>query len=177
MLSLKEQIRQVAPVLQEKLGVKNLLALPKFIKVSVSTGVGRIKDKKQLDLIADRLAKITGQKPAPRGAKQSIAGFKVRQGDTVGLAVTLRGRRMYDFLDKLLNVVIPQVRDFRGLEEKGVDEMGNLTLGIKEHAVFPETADEELKDIFGLAVTIVTSAKNRDEALTFFKALGFPFRK
>jgi len=155
---------------------KNLLALPKLVKVSISTGVGKFKDKKQLDLIADRLSRITGQKAAPRGAKKSIAGFKVRQGDTIGLAVTLRGKRMSGFLDKLLNVVIPQLRDFRGLEEKSVDEMGNLTLGIREHAVFPETADEELKNIFGLAITIVTTAKNRDEALPFFKSLGFPFR-
>lgn len=177
MLLLKEQFKKISSDLKKKLGVKNDLALPRFVKVTVSTGVGKIKDAKRLEFIADRLAKITGQKAAPRGAKKSIAGFKVREGDTVGFLVTLRGKRMYGFLDKLLNVVIPRIRDFRGLEEKSVDEMGNLTLGIREHAVFPETADEELKEIFGLGVTIVTTAKNRDQALIFFQALGFPFRR
>lgn len=176
MLPIREQFKKAAPALKEALGVENVFALPRLVRVSVSASVGKIKDKKQRDLIADRLAKITGQKAAPRGAKKSIAGFKVRQGDTVGFLVTLRDKRMYGFLDKLLNAVIPRIRDFRGLEERGVDEMGNLTLGIKEHTVFPETAEDELKDIFGLAVTIVTTAKNRKEALIFFRALGFPFR-
>lgn len=176
MLGIKEKFVQSLPELKKVWGVTNDLAAPRLVKVVVSAGVGKIKDKKRLELIADRLAKITGQKPAPRGAKKSIAGFKVRQGETVGFLITLRGKRMFGFLDKLLNVVIPRLRDFRGLEEKSVDPMGNLTIGLREHNVFPETAEEELKDIFGLAVTIVTTAKNRDEALTLFRTLGFPFR-
>lgn len=157
---------------------KNSMAQPRLEKIVVAVGVGRFnKDKKRLELIIDRLAKITGQKAALRGAKKSIASFKVRQGDTVGLMVTLRGRRLRGFWSKLLNAAIPRIRDFRGFAEKSVDEMGNLTIGLREHTIFPETADEDLKDVFGLAITFTTTAKNRAEALAFFKTLGFPFKK
>jgi len=174
---LKKKIEKVTPELKKELGVKNNLAIPQLVKVMINSGTGKAKDKKRNELVADRLAKLTGQKPAPRGAKQSIASFKVRQGDVVGYAVTLRGQRMYDFLELLLNVTIPRIRDFKGYDEKIVDEVGNLTLGVKEHIVFPQTADEELKDVFGLAITIVTSAKDKKSALAFFKAIGFPFKK
>lgn len=147
---------------------------PRIMKVVVSTGVGKKRDKKQLELIEDRLAKITGQKPATRGAKQSVASFKVREGDTVGLQVTLRGARMYDFLDKLIHIALPRTRDFRGLSAKAIDDMGNITIGIKENTIFPETSDEDLKDIFGLAMTIVTTAKSKAEAEAFFRHLGLP---
>jgi len=149
---------------------------PRIQKVIVSSGVGKKRDKKQLELIEDRLAKITGQKPAPRSARASIASFKVREGDTVGLQVTLRGARMYDFLDKLIHIALPRTRDFRGLSPKAIDDMGNLTIGIREHTIFPETSDEDLKDVFGLAITIVTSAKTRAEAEAFFRHLGLPLR-
>ncbi|MBI2100240.1 MAG: 50S ribosomal protein L5 [Candidatus Vogelbacteria bacterium] len=166
------------PTLKEKLAKSQKdLASPRLEKVVVSTGVGKIKDQKKLDLIADRLAKITGQKAAPRPAKKSIASFKSRQGDIVGFAVTLRGKRMHGFLEKLFGVAIPRIRDFRGFEEKSVDNIGNLTLGLREHTIFPETADEDIKDIFGLAITLVATAKNRAEALAFFRALDFPFKK
>lgn len=147
---------------------------PRVLKVVVSSGVGKKRDKKQLELIEDRLAKITGQKPAARGARISIASFKVREGDTVGLQVTLRGARMYDFLDKLIHIAFPRTRDFRGLSPKAIDDMGNMTIGIKEHTIFPETSDEDLKDVFGLAITIVTTAKNKAEAEAFFRHLGMP---
>jgi large subunit ribosomal protein L5 len=147
---------------------------PRVSKVIISTGVGKKRDKKQVEFIADRLAKITGQKAAPRAAKQSIASFKVRQGDTVGLQVTLRGTRMYDFLDKLVHITLPRTRDFRGLSPKAIDEMGNITIGIKEHTIFPETADEDLKDVLGLAITVVTTAKSKAVADAFFRHLGFP---
>ena len=107
-------------------------------------------------------------------ARISIASFKVREGDTVGLQITMRGARMYDFLDKLIHIALPRTRDFRGLSAKAIDDMGNITIGIKEHTIFPETSDEDLKDVFGFAVTIVTTAKGKDEAEAFFRHLGMP---
>ena len=150
---------------------------PRLTKVVVSVGVGSFKDKNKFKVVEDRLAKITGQKALRRGAKVSIATFKSRTGDTVGYQVTLRGKRMHDFLERLIHVALPRTKDFRGLSLTGADEMGNYTLGIKEHTIFPEATDEELKDVFGLAVTIVTTAKSKDEALKFLTHLGFPFKK
>ena len=150
---------------------------PRISKVVISTGVGKKRDPKQLALIEERLSRITGQKPAPRAARTSVATFKVREGDTVGLQATLRGPRMYDFLDKLIHIALPRTRDFRGLPPTAIDDMGNLTIGIKEHTIFPETSDEDLKDVFGLAVTIVTTSKNKKEADAFFRHLGLPLKK
>lgn len=177
MQTLKEKIEKAIPTLKTELGVKNVMAIPRIQKVVVNSGTGRAKDKKRNELVADRLAKITGQKPAPRGAKQSIASFKLRQGDIIGFSVSLRGQKMYDFLDMLLNVSIPRIRDFKGYDTKSVDDMGNLTIGIKEHVIFPQTADEEIRDVFGFSITIQTTAKNKKEAVAFFKAIGFPFKK
>lgn len=177
MKNLKAKIESVIPELKKELGVKNNLAVPHLVKVVINSGTGKAKDKKRNELVENRLAKITGQKPSARGAKKSIASFKVRQGDVVGYAITLRGQRMYDFLELLFNVAMPRIRDFKGYSDKMVDEIGNLTLGVKEHTVFPQTADEELKDVFGLAITIVTSAKDKKSAIAFFKAIGFPFKK
>lgn len=156
-------------------GYTSTMQGPRLQKIVVSTGVGKKRDKKQIEIISDRLAKITGQKPAARAAHTSIASFKVREGETVGLQVTLRGARMYDFIDKLIHIALPRTRDFRGLSPKAVDDMGNLTLGLKENTIFPETSDEDLKDVFGLAVTMVTSAKSKPEAEAFFRHLGMPF--
>lgn len=172
-----EKIKDSYKILKTELGVKNAMALPRITKVVINSGTGKAKDKKRNELIADRLAKITGQKPSPRGAKQSIATFKLRQGEVIGFAITLRGKRMFGFLDKLINVSFPRTRDFKGFSEKSVDELGNLTIGIRENIIFPETPDEEIKDVFGLAITIVTTAKDRKTALAFFKAIGFPFKK
>ena len=158
-------------------GYKNPMQKPKITKVIVSTGVGSFKDKNKFKVVEDRLARITGQKVSPRGAKISIASFKSRQGDVVGYQVTLRGKRMHDFLERLLNIALPRTKDFRGISPDAADEMGNYTLGIKEHTIFPETSDEELKDVFGLAVTIVTTAKSKEEVIKFLTHLGFPFRK
>ena len=135
------------------------------------------RDQKRNDLVIDRLTKITGQKPSLKGAKQSIATFKIRQGDPVGVMVTLRGPRMYGFLEKFLNISVPRTKDFRGFNKTAVDNIGNLTLGIKEHTIFPETADEDIKDVFGLSVTIVSSAKTKAEGLAFYEYLGIPFKK
>jgi large subunit ribosomal protein L5 len=158
-------------------GYQNPMERPRIEKVVISVGVGSFKDKNKFKVVEDRLAKITGQKAAPRGAKISIATFKSRQGDVVGYQVTLRGQRMHDFLEKLVHIALPRTKDFRGINPSGADEMGNYTMGIKEHTIFPETSDEELKDVFGMAVTIVTSAKSKEEVLKLLAHVGFPFKK
>jgi len=179
METVKQKEKKAYEILKAKYGYKNVMASPKLVKivVAVGTGSGIKRNKDHNKLVMDRLAKITGQKPATRGAKKSVASFKIRLGDQVGVMVTLRGARMYGFLDKLINVAIPRTKDFRGIERKIVDNIGNLTMSIKEHTIFPETGDEELKDVFGMGVTLVTTAKNKAEATDFFEILGFPFKK
>lgn len=177
MISTKEKNKKVFETLKDKFGYTNVHQAPRLDKVVVSVGVGSFKDKKKLDIVADRLGKITGQKAVKKGAKASIAAFKVRQGDPVGYQVTLNGDRAFNFLDKLINVALPRTKDFRGISASSIDGMGNYTLGIREHTIFPETSDEDLKDVFGLAVTTVTTAKTKDEAKAFFDHLGFPFSK
>lgn len=163
--------------LKAQFGFKNRMQAPRLVKVVVSSGVGSIKDKKRIEMIGKRISEITGQKAAPRGAKQSISNFKTRQGDTVGYQVTLRGQRMYDFLDRFLNVALPRTRDFRGISAKSIDDVGNYTVGIKEHNVFPETADEDIKDVFGMAITTVTTSSDKAVTKAFLEYLGFPFKK
>jgi large subunit ribosomal protein L5 len=163
--------------MKDKLGATNPMQAPRLLKVVVSSGIGSIKDKKKIELIADRLSKITGQKPAMRGAKKSIASFKTRTGDPSGYVITLRGKRMTDFIDRLVHIALPRTKDFRGISRNGVDEMGNYTLGIKEHTIFPETSDEDLKDVFGLGVVVVTTSKKKEHTLAFLEYLGFPFKK
>lgn len=160
-------------------GYKTKLAAPRLVKIVISsgTGTGMKKDRNKNDTIMDRLTRITGQRPTVRSAKKSVASFKVRQGDPIGVAVTLRGARMQHFLDKLIHIAIPRTKDFRGINAKAVDNIGNMTLGIKEHTIFPETSDEDLKDVFGFAITLVSTAKGKDEALKFFTHLGIPFKK
>ncbi len=174
-MSITKQKQQTAyQALAGTFGYTSPMQGPRLMKVVVSSGVGKKRDKKQVEFIEDRLARITGQKTAQRSARISIASFKVRQGDTVGLQATLRGARMYDFLDKLIHVALPRTRDFRGLSPKAIDQMGNFTIGIKDHTIFPETSDEDLKDVFGFAITVVTTAKSKPEAEAFFRHLGFP---
>ena len=177
MESVKEKQKKAFKELKEKFGYTNPMAAPKITKVVISSSTGSSKDKTRNDLVVDRLAKIVGQKPALRSAKKSIATFKLREGDKIGVVATLRGDRMYGFLDKLINVALPRTRDFRGLNRKGVDEMGNYTIGIKEHTIFPETSDEDLRDVFGISVTIATTAKNRKEAEALLDIIGIPFKK
>ena len=154
------------------------MQVPRVEKVVISAGVGRdAKEKGKLELIVDRLGKITGQKPSIRGAKKSIASFKTRIGDTVGYQVTLRGIRAEDFLNRLVHVALPRTKDFKGIPVNSIDKMGNYTLGLREHSVFPETADEDIKDVFGFAVTVVTTAKDAKEAKAYLEYLGFPFKK
>ena len=176
-MTLKEKQAGAFEYMKKNLGYTNPMQSPRIMKVVVSTGVGSKRDKKHLELISDRLQKITGQKAAARGAKKSVASFKVREGDPVGYQVTLRGARMYDFLDKLVHISLPRTRDFRGLSAKAIDSLGNITLGIKEHTIFPETSDEELKDVFGLAITIVTTAKDAKQAEAFFRHIGVPLQE
>ena len=179
METVKQKEKKAFSTLKAKYGYKNVMAAPHLVKVVIAsgTGSGLKRNKDHNKLVLERLAKITGQKPATKSAKKSIASFKIRLGDPVGVMVTLRGARMYGFLDKLINVAIPRTKDFRGIERKIVDNIGNLTLSIKEHTIFPETGDEELKDVFGLAVTIVTTAKTKPEATEFFELIGVPFKK
>lgn len=175
--TVKEKEKNAFTALKAVSGYKNVMQAPKLVKVVVSAGTGSTKDKKKVEIIADRLAKITGQKAAPRLAKVSIATFKSRKGDAIGFQITLRGARMYDFLDRLLNISLPRTKDFRGLARKGIDDIGNYTIGIKEHTIFPETADEELKDVFGFAITLVTTAKDKKSAEAFLEHIGVPFQK
>ena len=163
--------------LKDTLGLKNAMQTPRLVKVVVSNGFGSVKDKKKIELIADRLAKITGQKPVTRVTKKAIATFKTRQGDAVGYQITLRGKRMCDFLDRLVHVAFPRTKDFRGLSRASVDAMGNYTIGIKEHTIFPETAEEDLKDVFGFAITIVTTSNNKKNTLAFLEYLGVPLKR
>ena len=178
-MTIKEKSLKSYEVLKPKFGYKNVMAAPRLMKVVVSSGTGGAmkRNKSHNDLVIDRLTKITGQKPALRAAKQSIATFKIRQGDPVGVSVTLRGPRMYSFLEKFFNIAVPRTKDFRGFNATAVDSIGNLTLGLKEHTIFPETADEDIKDVFGLSVCIVSSAKTKAEGTAFFEILGVPFKK
>ncbi len=176
-ITMKEKVAGVYEELKGTFGYTNVMQAPRIEKVIISTGTGKIEDKNKIKLIEDRLALITGQKAAARPAKQSVAAFKLREGDIVGYQVTLRGSQMNNFLDKLIHVALPQTRDFRGLNYTAIDEMGNITLGLKEHTVFPETVNEDIKDVFGLAITIVTTAKNAEEAEALLRYIGLPLKK
>jgi large subunit ribosomal protein L5 len=178
-LTVKEKEAQGFEKMKSIFHYKNAMAAPRLKKMVVNTGTGTAikKDKNKNDAIALRLAKITGQKGSLRGAKQSISSFKIRQGDPIGVVVTLRGGRMYAFLEKLINVAIPRTKDFRGINRGAVDNIGNFTIGIKEHTIFPETADEDIRDVFGMSITLVSSAKNKKEGTAFFEILGIPFKK
>ena len=178
MKSVKELQKNTFDTLKTTFGYTNKMQAPKLVKVVVSTGVGKTKgDKKKMELIVDRLAKITGQKPAERLAKKSIATFKVREGQLSGFQITLRGNKMNDFVDRLINIALPRTRDFRGIKRDAVDAVGNYSLGIKEHTIFPETSDEDIRDVFGISITFVTTAKTKPECLAFLEYLGFPFKK
>ena len=178
MQNIKEKyIKKVVPAMKERFGYRNNLAVPKIVKVVVNTGFNPSnKDDKTQKDIANDLSVITGQKIVLRTAKISEAGFKIRKGMVVGMSVTLRGQKMYDFLDKLINIALPRSRDFRGLPLKNVDESGNLNIGIKEHIIFPEISTESAKNIFGLEMAFVTTASKKEEGIELFKLLGFPLK-
>jgi len=177
MSSLQEKYKkEVAPAMQDKFGYKNKMAVPKIKKVTVNVGVGKMRDEKQQEEIKKYLAIITGQRPNARRAKKAIASFKTRQGMTVGYAVTLRGKRMYDFLSRFINLALPRTRDFKGIDQKSFDKNGNLTVGVKEHIIFPEMIGEDYKFLFGLEVSVTTSAKKREEGIELLKLMGFPIK-
>lgn len=163
---------------KNKFGYKNHLAIPKIKKISINIGVGKaVSDPKILKDLKNDLTKITGQLPVPTKAKKSISGFKLRQGEVIGLKVTLRKKRMYDFLEKLVNIVLPRIRDFRGVSETCFDEMGNYNMGIREQIVFPEIDYDKVVQVHPLQITIVTTAKNSNDAKKLLSLLGFPFKK
>lgn len=176
--SVSQKQKESFEALKEKFGYTNVNESPKIHKIIVSTGVGSTTDKGKLQLIPEKLALITGQKPREIKAKKSIAQFKVREGQLSAYKVTLRGQNALGFLDKVINIALPRTRDFRGLPKDSVDEMGNYTFGIKENTIFPETSDEELKNVFGMSVTIVVSnSGSKEETISFLEMLGLPFKK
>ncbi len=177
MVDFQEKYRkEVVPAMQRKFGYKNIMAVPRVSKVVVNVGVGRMRDEKQQEEVRKALALITGQKPSPRPAKKSIAAFKTRKGLIVGYKSTIRGPRMWDFMERLVAIAIPRQRDFRGLDPKSFDRRGTLTIGLKEHIVFPEMIGEDVRFIFGFEVTITTTAKRREEGIQLLKLLGFPIK-
>jgi large subunit ribosomal protein L5 len=177
MKTIKEINASTFDLTKAEFGYKNKMQAPRVMKVMVTSGIGKAGDKKRKDAIAKRLTEISGQRVQVTKAKKSIAGFKLREGEDVGLVATLRGARMYDFLEKLINIALPRTRDFRGISNKGFDAMGNYTFGIKEHTIFPEAAEEDVRDIFGLGVTVVTSAKSKKECEALMKLIGMPIVK
>ncbi len=179
MVRLKEKYKnEVIPKMKEIFGYKNDLAVPKIEKVVLNVGAGKgVSNPSFFEEAAANLAKITGQQPVKTFAKKSIAGFKIRKGMPVGLKVTLRGDRMYEFLDKLINVTLARIRDFRGLDPKGFDGKGNYSIGIAEHIAFPEIQFESAEKIHGLQVNITTTAKDDKEGYMLLKLLGFPFKE
>ena len=170
--------KEIAPALMKDLGLKNPMAVPRLHKVVVNMGVGEAtQNTKLIDPLANDLGQIAGQKPVITKAKKSIAAFKVREGMPIGAMVTLRGDRMYEFMDRLINVALPRVRDFRGLSPKSFDGGGNYSLGIKEHIIFPEIDYDKAADIWGMDITVCTSAKSDNEARALLAACNFPFRQ
>ncbi len=179
MTTLKQQYKtEIVPSLMEELGYKNINAVPKIEKVVINAGVGKHhKEKDYLDKTEAMLARITGQKPSRRLARKSIAGFKLRDGAVVGMQVTLRGPRMYDFLERLTRVVFPRMRDFRGISKKGFDGRGNYTYGLKEVGAFPEATPQDIDLGQGLQITVSTTAVDNKEGTKLLRAIGFPFIK
>ena len=176
---LKEKyLKEVAPALREKFGYKSVMQIPRVEKVVVNMGVSdAVADPKMLDSAVADLTAISGQKPLITRAKKSIAAFKLRAGVPIGCKVTLRGERMYHFLDKLFSVALPRIRDFRGVSPDGFDGRGNYSLGIKEQLIFPEIVYDKVDKIRGMDITIVTTAKTDEEAYELLKAMGMPFRR
>jgi len=170
--------KEVIKKLEEELRVKNPMAVPKLSKIVVNIGVkNATTDKKNMDVAAGVLAEITGQKAKVTKAKQSISGFKLREGEKIGLMSTLRGKRMYDFYEKLVTIVLPRIKDFRGVKKGSFDNRGNFTLGLAEYSVFPEVDTGKVERIQGLEISIVTTAKDSKEAFALLKNLGMPFQK
>lgn len=169
---------RVLPVLKERLGFQNVQALPRVKKVVINVGAGEgSRDPKHLEQVAETLRRITGQQPVMTKARKSISNFKIRKGMSIGAMVTLRGRRMYEFLDKLINVTLPRVRDFQGLSLSAFDRQGNYTVAFREHTVFPEMSGDSLERLHGVQVTICTNAPSPEKAAVLLRELGVPFQE
>lgn len=175
--------KEVIPAMVTKFGYKSPMAVPKIEKVVVNTGFGRLvagksadEQKKIHNFILEDLSFICGQRPVLKRTKKSISSFKIREGMIIGVAVVLRKKKMHDFLERLINITLPRSRDFQGIDSKSFDKKGNLTLGIKEQITFPEVSTEKAKNIFGLEITVVTSAKTREEGVELLKLMGFPIK-
>lgn len=175
---LKERYqRDIAPAIAKEFGIQNPMAVPRVEKIVINMGMGEaIANAKILDTAADELRAITGQKPIITKAKKSIASFKLRQGMPIGVMVTLRGDRMYEFLDRLVSIALPRVRDFRGVSPKAFDGRGNYTIGVREQLIFPEIDFNKVDKLRGMNISIVTTARNDDQARSLLKGLGMPFR-
>lgn len=178
-MNLKEYYQKhVVPELKKELGYKNDFQVPKLEKVVLNVGLGKgLKDSNFMETVESTLTRITGQKPVKTKAKKSISNFKIREGMVIGMKVTLRDKKMYDFIEKLIKITLPRVRDFRGLALTSIDKEGNLNIGIREHISFPEIKADEIEKLHGLELSVVSSAKNKKEGELLFKALGFPFKK
>jgi len=178
-MALKELYnKEVVPEMKKTFGLKNSFQIPRIEKVTVNVGIGKfIKDSNMVKDVAQAMTEITGQKPVMTKSRLSIAGFKIREGQEIGVKVTLRGRRMWDFLERLVGAAIPRIRDFQGIKESAVDSSGNLNVGIKEHVIFPEILPENVKHMISFQVTITTNAKNREKGMELFRMLKFPIVK
>jgi len=179
MKNLKERYKkEIVPEMMKKLGYKNPMQVPRVVKIVINRGVGEATaNPKAIDASVAELAAITGQKPLVTKSKKSIAGFKLKENTLIGCKVTLRGRRMYDFLGKLINICLPKIRDFRGVDPKSFDGKGNYTLGIKEQLIFPEVIYDKVDKVRGMDITIVTNTFKNEEAFELLKFMGIPFRK
>ena len=178
MARLKDKYREeVAPALKERFGIENPMRIPKLEKITVNMGVGEAaQDVRRLDGVMEDLARITGQKPQLRRARKSVAGFKIREGMPVGARATLRGERMWEFLDRLVSIALPRVRDFRGINPSAFDGRGNFALGLREQTIFPEVSYDSIDSMRGLDVAVVTTAETDEEARELLRMLGMPFR-
>lgn len=169
--------KEIAPLLLKEFGLKSTLQVPRIVRATVNVGVGKsLKDAEFISVVENTLTRITGQKPIRTLAKKSIASFKIREGQVVGVSVTLRKKRMYDFLDKLLMFALPRVRDFRGIDDRAVDAQGNVTIGFRENLTFPEIRPDEIERVHGLEVSITTTARSRERGLRLLKLFGLPFK-
>jgi len=173
----KQYAAAIGAVMAKDFGLTNPMSVPKVVKITLNVGLNAgNKDPKVAETVAETLSRISGQKPVETISKKSIAAFKIREGMTVGMKVTLRGERLWSFLEKLINVTLPRVRDFRGLPTKSVDKNGNMSIGFKEHIAFPEIRPDEVERLHGIEIVITTTANDRAKGLALFKALGFPFQ-
>ncbi|MEL7312427.1 MAG: 50S ribosomal protein L5 [Pseudomonadota bacterium] len=179
MARLQEHYRDnVVPALKEKLGLENVMEVPRITKITLNMGVGEaVADKKVMEHAVRDMTAIAGQKPVVRNARKSVAGFKIREGYPIGCKVTLRRERMYEFLDRLISIAIPRIRDFRGLSSKAFDKQGNYSMGVQEQIIFPEVDYDQVDTVRGMDITITTTARNADEGRALLEAFSFPFKR